>query len=46
MTIISFSVAKDEKIAFSIFFNDLTLETVLKGLKILKALKPLRFEDF
>ena len=43
---ISFNVTKEEKIALSIFFKDLTLDTVLNGLRILKVLKPLKLEDF
>jgi len=41
----SFSILKDEKIAFSMIFSDLTLETVLKGLKILRILKDFKFDD-
>lgn len=36
---ISFKVANDEIIAFNINFKDFILETVLKGLKILKTFK-------
>jgi len=42
---ISLSIPKDENIAFNINFNVLTLETVLKGLRILRTLKPFKFED-
>ena len=45
MVIISFSVLNDEKIAFNINFNVLTLETVLRGLNILKILKLFKLED-
>jgi len=41
MIIISFSVVKDEIIAFNINFNDFILDTVLSGLRILKT-----FNDF
>ena len=45
MIIISLSILNEEKMAFNINFRVLTLETVLKGLKILKMLKLFRFED-
>jgi hypothetical protein len=35
----------DENIAFSINFNDLILDTVLKGLKILKVLNDFRLAE-
>ena len=42
---ISLSMLKDDNIAFNINFKVLTLDTVLKGLKILKILKLIKFED-
>ena len=35
----------DENMAFSINFNDFILDTVLKGLKILKVLNALRLAE-
>jgi hypothetical protein len=40
---ISFKVEKDAIIELSIIFNDLTLETVLNGLRTLKVLRAFRF---
>ena len=45
MVMISLSVLNDEKMAFNINFNVLTLETVLSGLNILKILRLFKFED-
>lgn len=41
---ISLRVEKDENIAFNIYFNDFTRETVLKGLKILSVLKDFKLD--
>ena len=45
MVMISLSVLNEEKMAFNINFNVLTLETVLRGLKILKILRLFKLED-
>lgn len=42
---ISLSMLKDEKIAFNISLSDFTLDTVLKGLKILRILNDFKFDD-
>ena len=42
---ISLSMLKDDNMAFNINFNVLTLETVLKGLKILRTRILFKFED-
>ncbi len=40
---ISFKVENDAIIELNMIFNDLTLETVLKGLRTLSVLSALRF---
>lgn len=41
----SFKTMNEEKIELTIFLRDWILETVLKGLKTLRALRDLNLED-